>query len=328
MIVKPLTFPRSIAQIEALLRRLPPTHPMQAPLNENLSRRRTGYLGEQQLKYPLSLLPEEDYLIFHDLRLFDGVHYFQIDTLLLSRRFFLIIEVKNISGTLYFDRDFNQVIRTLDDKKEKFNDPVLQAEQQGFHLNKWLAQQSSANVPIECIVAISSQKAILETPSRQNDTHDKVIHAINLPFAINKLASLHQTEHSTVESLQRISKVLLKAHTPLQRDLLHQSNILKQELTMGVQCERCQHMPMLQQSGKWQCPYCQKTSVEAHLYALQDYTLLLDTSISNVRCQDFLCIQSATVAKKILRACALRSIGANKGRTYYVTYEHLTELAH
>ncbi|WP_367888742.1 nuclease-related domain-containing protein [Alteribacillus bidgolensis] len=53
-----------------------------------------GYKGEQSIDYPLTFLPSNKFYIRHGLRLFDGSHYFQIDTLILSWDFFLILEVK------------------------------------------------------------------------------------------------------------------------------------------------------------------------------------------------------------------------------------------
>ncbi|MGA5690485.1 nuclease-related domain-containing protein [Cytobacillus pseudoceanisediminis] len=71
-----------------------------------------GYKGEQAIDFHLSKLPEKEFLIFHDLRLSSGKHFFQIDTLILNHASALILEVKNYGGTLYFDPDSNQLIHT------------------------------------------------------------------------------------------------------------------------------------------------------------------------------------------------------------------------
>lgn len=77
-----------------------------------------GYRGEQSLDYYLGFLT--NYFILHDLRLPDRDHHFQLDTLLISPYFILILEVKNISGTLIFDDHFKQLIRVTPEKEEGF----------------------------------------------------------------------------------------------------------------------------------------------------------------------------------------------------------------
>ncbi|MDA6162049.1 nuclease-related domain-containing protein, partial [Escherichia coli] len=72
----------------------------------------------------LSHLPDKEFTILHDLRLFNGSTY----SLILSPYFALIIEVKNILGTLLFDETFNQFIRTRNEKEEGFPNPLIQAK--------------------------------------------------------------------------------------------------------------------------------------------------------------------------------------------------------
>ncbi|WP_261129354.1 NERD domain-containing protein [Bacillus sp. Marseille-Q3570] len=67
----------------------------------------------------LRKLPQEKYFIFHHIRLPSGNSYFQMDIILLSRRLFLFLEVKNISGTLFFEDKFNQMTRINEDGKEE-----------------------------------------------------------------------------------------------------------------------------------------------------------------------------------------------------------------
>lgn len=100
MIVKERRMPIYLRQLEALLRRLPVHHPKRNIIAENIAKYKAGYKGERAVDYSLSFLPEQDYSILHDIRLFDQNHYFQIDTIIISPRFLLFLEIKNIVGTL------------------------------------------------------------------------------------------------------------------------------------------------------------------------------------------------------------------------------------
>jgi len=128
LIIKNRLIPIRIRLNEALIRRIPAAHPQRSTIEGDLAKRRAGYRGEQSLDYYLSHLPDKEFTILHDLRLFNGSTYFQIDTLILSPYFALIIEVKNILGTLLFDETFNQFIRTRNEKEEGFPNPLIQAK--------------------------------------------------------------------------------------------------------------------------------------------------------------------------------------------------------
>ncbi|WP_180968208.1 nuclease-related domain-containing protein [Cytobacillus massiliigabonensis] len=117
MIVKERTIPIKIQKIEALLRRIPKSHWKRAEMEADLAKRWAGFRGEQTLDFPLSKLLEKDFMIFHGLRLSNGKHFFQIDTLLLTTYFALVLEVKNYTGTLYFDPLLNQLIQTTPNRK-------------------------------------------------------------------------------------------------------------------------------------------------------------------------------------------------------------------
>ncbi|RFU60027.1 nuclease-related domain-containing protein [Bacillus sp. V59.32b] len=98
MIIKERKKPLKIQKLEALLRRLPSNHPKRQKISEELAKSLAGYYGEQSLDHYLSDLSESEYFILHDLRLSDkNERFFQLDSLLISSRFFLILEVKNIS---------------------------------------------------------------------------------------------------------------------------------------------------------------------------------------------------------------------------------------
>lgn len=102
MIIKERSTPIKITYLEALLRRLPYDHLKRSRIEEDLVKRRAGYRGEKALDQFLINHPlTDDLLILNDLRLSNGKQYFQIDSLLINNQFALILETKNIYGTLF-----------------------------------------------------------------------------------------------------------------------------------------------------------------------------------------------------------------------------------
>lgn len=314
MIEKERSIPEMILQLEALLRRMPEMmHGREKAVSE-LNKRKAGYKGEEKLDYYLSFLDEKDYRIFHGLRLSNGKHFFQIDTLLLSRKFAFIIEVKNWNGTIIFEPQFHQLIRIQEGKEEAFHDPVSQAEHQSRQLKKWLHTNGFPEIPIEYAVVISNPSTIINSSSKQ--IPNKVIHAHRL---INKMVSTEGTyvnECINDKEVKKISKTLLKQHSPQEIDILKYFNINLDTLLTGVQCPQCNAFPMIFHWGKWHCPVCKISSSTAHYQAVQDYFLLIKPTITNAEFRRFTHIQSVHTAYKLLTQMNLEEVGEKKNRAY------------
>ncbi|MBP0725098.1 NERD domain-containing protein [Bacillus sp. RG28] len=318
MIVKPRNMPIYIKKLEALLRRLPQDHPKREFISNNLLKRATGYKGEKELDYPLSFLPEDEYMIFHDLRLYDGSHYFQVDSLIVSQHFVLILEAKNIQGTLQFDPDFNQLIRIYGGKEEAFSDPLLQVERQTSQLKKWLKMHKLSQLPIESLVVISTPRTIIQTFSNNPQIRNKVIHCAKLPFKIKSIKESFPNKILNTKKFLQLKIELKENHIPLEIDIFKHMDISESEVQNGIQCINCFAFSMERREANWICSICQHKSKTAHINSLNDYALLFGKEITNQKLREFLNVHSSSVAKKILSSMNLNSTGKNKGKIYYL----------
>ncbi|WP_082235676.1 nuclease-related domain-containing protein [Halobacillus massiliensis] len=122
MIIKPRTYPIQLRKLQSLLRRLPKSHTRYPMIQAAYSRNLAGYEGEKSIDYYLDFLPEEDYLIIKDLRMKGSKYFFQMDTVILTRKYILILEVKNLAGSLSLNRSTYQMIRTYNGVEEAFPD--------------------------------------------------------------------------------------------------------------------------------------------------------------------------------------------------------------
>ncbi|WP_212933514.1 nuclease-related domain-containing protein [Robertmurraya siralis] len=161
MYVKELSKPVKISVLEVLLKRLVDNHPKQSEIERDLTLLLAGYKGEKAVSYYLDFLPEKNYYIFHSLRLPSNGHYFQMDYLLLTTRFALILECKNFFGTLFFDQSFHQLIRTVNDKEEGFQDPLSQVKWHQHQLQN-LFHTWRCPLPIEYFVVIGNLQLLLK----------------------------------------------------------------------------------------------------------------------------------------------------------------------
>lgn len=319
MIVKERTIPIRIQKNEALLRRIPENHWKKAEIASDLAKRWAGFRGEQALDFPLSKLPEKDYMIFHGIRLSNGKHFFQIDTLILTSFFALILEVKNYSGRLYFDPLLDQLIQTNSNGEIKgYANPIEQARQQRTELRKWLNKRN-ISIPIDFLIIISKPSTIIQTAPGNMKMMQKVLHVQFLLKEIEKIRLSYKNEILTPKELKKICRILLKEYKEEIFDVLPFYNISKSEITTGALCEKCQSTsPMERHYGTWFCPKCKSKDKNAHILAVNDYFLLNNNSpISNSQFRDFLHLSSASIAKKLLISMDLPFKGQLKGRVYF-----------
>ncbi|KAA0549022.1 NERD domain-containing protein [Bacillus sp. BGMRC 2118] len=316
LIVKEIKIPKKLVKLEALLRRLPENHVKRSQIEDELGKIRAGYSGEQSLQYYFDYLPKKEYSILHNLRLFDGSHYFQIDFLLLSKKFILILEVKNMKGTLFFDHTFNQLIRTHNGKEEGFQDPMVQVSSHQVKLRKWLKTNKFSDIPIEYLVVVTNPNTIIKT----NPNHQKAIYRVtrssNLLAKVEQLENQYKDERLSLKEIKKLTAQLLKQDTPLEQQVIEQYRINLSEIYTGVGCPKCGKYAMQRQNRSWFCSTCLHWAKNAHLVALQDYVLLIGTIVTNRAIREFLHLPTRFVANKLLLSLNLHSTGIKKGKVY------------
>lgn len=318
MIAKEKDMPLYIEKLQALERRLPTNHPKYQHIVDAYSRSMAGFKGEKSLDYYLSFLPKDKYTVLHDLRLFNGEYYFQIDILLLTEKFILIIEVKNYAGVIQYDPYFNQLIRTMNGKEEVLPNPLSQIERHKFQLLTLLNKRNFPYIPVETLAVISNPLTLLKTTGNQVNVAQKLIHSNNLSKRLKEIDQIHRDPKTSVKELRSLSKHLIKMNQPVETDILGKFDISQQELLTGVMCPSCGTLPMKRLHGKWKCLQCMHLSKEAHLRALKDFFLLIGETISNKEVRNFLNIESEATAKRLLSSLKLSVTGTTKDRIYYL----------
>ncbi len=313
MIMKERGIPLAIQTLEALARRLPLHHPSYEIIKSNLAKDKAGLRGEQSLDYYLQELDQESFGIFHDIRLTSSNYPFQMDTLILTNHFALIIEVKNISGTLHFDQKFNQLIRVSQDGREKgFPDPFSQVSQQQKRLQDWLNKEKLPLIPIETLIVMANPTTIIKANSSLST--QKLCHANRLPDKIRIFENRYKQEVLSTKNRRKLQKTILKKWLPANIDVTKRYNITKADIQPGVICPSCSSSPMARIHGAWSCRHCSTTSKEAHLQAIEDYFLLISPAITNGELRRFLGLESRYTAKRLL--AHLPSSGMKKTTTY------------
>ena len=328
LIKKERKVPIKIIKLEALLRRIPSNHQKRKRIEDELAKSYAGFRGEQSLDYHLTCFSNDEYFIFHDLRL-PGTEntYFQLDTLILSKRYSLILEVKNISGTLFFDQSFRQLIRTTNDKEDGFPDPILQIRRQKLQVESWLKKHKFQSLPIVPFIVISNPSSIIKTDSHHKKAFQTIVHAATLPTKVELLENRYQKDILTTKELKKISRLLLKQHTQSNPDVLKQFQIKEAEILTGVHCPDCLTLPLIKKRGGWFCHNCELSYKNAHIQSLMDYFLLIRPTITNQQFREFLQVQSISITTKLLNSLNLQHSGRFKDRKYELSFSELQKRA-
>lgn len=299
------------------MRRIPVDHTKNTEMKEELRKRQAGYNGERAISYYLDFLPEKDYFVFHDLRLPSRKHHFQIDYLVLSSHLALILECKNFYGTLFLEDSFNQLIRTANDKEEGFQNPLVQARWHQQQLSTFLCSHGYSQIPIDYLVAFSSPSTIIKTNSRNPSILKKIVHGYNLLERLKETERVYKDEVIDRKGMRKLCKLLLKSHVPGTQDILLKYGVAKSEVITGVQCPNCLSFGMVRLRRKWFCEKCGCFDKNAHVEAVKDFFLLMNSTMSNKQFREFTHLTSVDMASKLLMRMNLPISGTNKGRVYH-----------
>lgn len=321
MIIKKREKSILISKYEALLRRLPKEHSKRSLIEKDYQMQLAGYKGEKSVDYPLSFLDDKNYYIFQDLRLFDGKRHFQMDTLILSSNMFAIAEIKNYTGLLTFDAAFDQLIRTSNGEEEALPNPIIQVKRQIGQFEKWLVLNKFEKTPIEPLVIIANDRAVLKMNKYNQEIYRMVSTLSNFPNKISQLEIQHTQSLFGKNELRKLSRRLLKLHEPLERDILSLYGLSKDEIVNGVFCEFCKASPMERIHGNWICSHCGNMSRDAHVSALKDYGLLFGPVITNKSAREFLLVSSRYVIRRLFMLLNYNQ-EFQKNRLYYTLEFH------
>ncbi|MFY0518386.1 nuclease-related domain-containing protein [Lysinibacillus sp. UGB7] len=309
MIVKPfMPSPRTLG-LHALVARLPSTHPQYQKLQKELKNKEAGDFGEQYITNELQKLqPLSDCHIFHNVIL-PTILPMQIDILIITPSGIIILEIKNIRGTVHFKSDPRQLIRTTETGEVRtFTHPEIQLEQYIQAMQHFL-DAHRITMPLYGAIVF---------PFNNVDVHREgsglpIVMGKELPIYIHKLLArkldfaINDVSHIILSQLQQ-----QKNPFPLCRYYHIEPSVLQR----GVYCESCGQFGMLKLKATWFCQKCEHRCKEAHVSALKDFYMLVGDTMTNRECRDFLNVGSPHVTKRLLQRLFLTRSGTGKNTKY------------
>ena len=311
----PLIKPITLKQAEAAQRRLPSNHLMMAEVELKIRKLASGYKGEKTLHYFLRLLPEKNYHIFHGLRLPARDSFFQMDAHLLSPKLIILLESKNYSGTLTIEKQ--QLTQEINNTKVVYDNPISQVNRHKILLQYFFLKYQIPPIPIETVVVFTNSSSEIKIANGYHEAEKKICKAFNLLKKIDEIEKYYPKDKVDQKTIGKIKRLLLSKHTPFRSDFLKTLGIDRTDILPGVRCSDCWFIPMNYKKNKWICPVCQKISKEGSLEAINDYFLLINTSITNSELREFLQLPTRRASSYQLELLNLPSTGTKKGRVYH-----------
>lgn len=316
LIIKPLKPPLQLRQLEAMKTRLPKGHKLHQDIDDQISARTAGYKGEKSLDYHLgSFKSSKKHHIFYDLRMKLNGLIFQMDMLILSPNYALILESKNMKGRLKFEPHYKQLLQTVGEDTLCYPCPIEQLQFHKFQLSNFFRFKNlERNIPIIGFVVLTNGKCIIESDSIDKKVEDIVIRGKNIFDKIYMLDNYYANERLSNNRFDSVSNMIQQSSEPWTPTYDNHSYTIS-DITCGARCLNCQLTPMLKKRASWICPQCNKVDHQAHIEALIDYALLISPTITTKEYSRFLQIPLRTSLYQ-LKKLHLPQIGSARKLKY------------
>ncbi|MFF5995235.1 nuclease-related domain-containing protein [Lysinibacillus sp. KU-BSD001] len=303
---------------QALLRRIYEHDVEYEDFHKQLLSLEAGHSGEQRTDREfIDIALTHPHTLLYNLELLNaqGTSH-QIDSILVTPNFLLILEIKNMNGTLFYNATHHEFGRIRHNGQvDIFSDPFAQSHRHQTVLER-LLHHWGFMLPVMYVVVVANSNVRFD----QSLQHYPILQLSGLRLYIERLFEKYSIEYVNTTELEKLSTYLLSTlHRPAVKRF-----VAPERLQKGVLCAKCQFTEvMVYVNRTWYCPKCGERNKKAVHQALHDYRLLISDRITNKEFRDFVGIESMQVASKILSRLGYEKIGDKRGRVYIISEDCL-----
>lgn len=315
MIVKPFKTTLESEALNSIALRLPISHPMHKNMQKKAKNKAAGDIGEEVVMRELAKLRlPYSFNAYHNVSLY-AEKLIQIDILIVTPHYALILEVKNFKDTVEITTNPSQMVQTLaNGVKNVSRSPESQVEDYIYQLTQFF-KQFNINLPVLGAVVFA-----FETLHIINSSNRTTILLQN--DLLNYLRAIKtQKPHLNVTQLERIKNLILQKNKDYQPfPLSDYYSIDPKDLITGVICENCTYIGIKKVKRRWICPKCSSTSQTAHQHTIKEYFLIARKTLSNKECRQFLHLNNNHEATRIMKKANLTKIGNSSSTKYQMIF--------
>lgn len=311
MIIKAYSDTHYLEYLNNLIQRLSINNPQRKELIDEYMRINAGDIGEKFIMETIEKLQlPYDFYIFHNLSLFIESKI-QIDILIITKYYVIILEVKNIKGVIEFSQNPKQLIRTLPNgEMHVFNSPEPQLDEYIYQIKQFFLNYG-IDIPIYGAIVFPFTSSFIRQP-----TEKTIILRKNelKPFLRNIPTGKEYLNDKNVEFFN--SYFLKDQLTFNPYPLIEKYKIQRDEVMNGVICPNCGTLGMKRFAFYWFCQSCGHKSTNAHENAIYDYLKIINNTITNRECRRFLEVNNKDQVNKMLRKMPLNKTGNYRNTKY------------
>ncbi|WP_339216429.1 NERD domain-containing protein [Solibacillus sp. FSL W8-0372] len=189
---------------------------IQKSINEKIKLIELGLKGENSVLFELqnSFLPLH---ILHDVRVFHNDLKAQIDFVVLTRKFLLIIEVKNYYGNILVNEKDEFIRQAYKGNKltfqEGFYSPVRQVERQVEIFESYMKDMGAVNrTPIKSVVVFTNNRTVINTKKASKHVKDKILRVDGLVEFIKRELKKPSPVHFMDNRMEEMSEYIKASH--------------------------------------------------------------------------------------------------------------------
>ena len=303
----------NIDALNRMKKRLPERHPMYEKVSMDLFNYTAGFGGEERVDQVLRRVAfAEPYAILPNLHLRDPIiSNTQIDVLIATSKYFLVLEVKNWTGSLDFKDSPRQVIQTTPTYTKSYDCPCVQAETNCDRMVRWLTR-NDIELPVFHAVIFPYASTIIKKSLLVNDVHV----ASELPILLKEYENLPSL---LAEDLFKSTiSTLWSENTPLiLNPLCTKYSILPSDLKRGLFCSSCNFHLLKKSSRSYYCPSCMTMPNNPFADAMTDWFFLVGPSISNRELKAFTNTTTSHTIGYFMKRSGFKRRGSTRDRLYY-----------
>ncbi|WP_042470163.1 nuclease-related domain-containing protein [Bacillus ndiopicus] len=270
-----------------------------------------GDAGEAQLRILLENYQLTEHVLFNVSLQASGK--FQIDCIVVTGGFVLVLESKNIAGELSFEENPTRLVRVRNGVVTTFESPEIQLERNMQLLRQWLTRHQISIPVIGAVVwTTSSYPLIMKSPK-----HLPMMFLSTVPTFFTQQQA-HFPKILTKEDCSELTKLLVEENErcKFSRYPLFprwQTKVLS--IKQGVRCV-CGSFAMQRNKSSWHCEVCGIYDKRAHIATLKEWFIFVKDTISNREACYLLGIESRHIAKRLLKSAGLIETGGGRSIVY------------
>lgn len=200
-----------------------------------------GLKGENSVLFELqnSFLPIH---IIHDFRVAHNGLSCQIDFVVLTRKFILLIEVKNYYGHILVNEKDEFIRQVFHGKKlalqEGFYSPLRQVERQSQIFESYMKEMGAVNrTPIKSVVVFTNNKTVINTYKASKRVQEKVIRVDSLVTYLKSELQKSSPVHFLDNRMSEMSEYIKASHKEINEDVTEAVELKFLEETIDNQDE-------------------------------------------------------------------------------------------